>query len=114
MKPAHEIILDETIIRSQREGAECRRAELVAQTRLPRGYAPFWYQVAMLPVLSGYFLYVSQPGDYRGLLVIFVVFAVFSVPCHILHLRKREKALLALVELEAPELYQKLQRDQIA
>ncbi|MEN9634235.1 MAG: hypothetical protein RL077_2639 [Verrucomicrobiota bacterium] len=98
----------------QREATEKKWAELVSRCRAPRWGAPFWYQSAIFLVLLGYFRFASQPGDYRGVMVVTAIYLICCVPSYVVSQRKREKALLAMIEREAPELYRKLQHEDIA
>lgn len=65
----------------------------------------------MFLVLVGYFRFAGQPGDYRGITVVTALFLFYCVPAYVASQRRREKALLAIVEQEAPELYRKLQHE---
>ena len=114
MQTAHEVLLEEGAARLQREAIEKKWAELVSRRRAPRWQARLWYQSVMFLVLVGYFRFASQPGDYRGIIFVTAVFLFYCIPSYVVSQQRREKALLAIVEQEAPQLYRKLQQEGIA
>ena len=76
---------------------------------------PFVAQwVASAVALVIFALMGNQTGDYRGVFVVGGVFIAVVVPARIWSLRRREKALLALIEAEAPDLFQRLKDEGIA
>jgi hypothetical protein len=115
MKTAYEILADDTIDRRQLEAKERAWAALVRDCRVPRGRMPFLAQMVMSVALIAVFaVTVRQTGDYRGLYLVSGAFLLIALPMHFWQLRKREKALLAMIEQEAPELHRRLKVEKIA
>ena len=114
MKTASEVLLEEATARTQRAATEKKWADLVSQCRAPKWRSPFWFQSALFLVFLGYFRFASPPGDYRGIAVITAMFLLYGVPSYVMSQRRREKALLAIIEQEAPQLYRKLQHEGVA
>lgn len=115
MKTAQEVLAENTLSRLHREAEEKRLAALVNRVRPPRGQVPFVAQlVAFAAVLVIFAVMGNQTGDYRGVYVVSGVFFAAAVPARLWSLRRREKALLALIEAEAPDLFQRLKDKNIA
>jgi hypothetical protein len=115
MKTAHEVLAEDAVFRLHREEEERRLEALVSRCRTPRGRMPFVAQLIMSAALIAVFAVVgNQTGDYRGVYVVCGVFFALAVPSHIWSLRRKEKALLALIETEAPALFQRLKDETIA
>lgn len=114
MKTAPEILLEPATARRQHAAAEKQWADLVSQCRRQRWQAPFGYQSAAFLVLLAYFGFTSQPGDYRGVVIVTGIFLLYCLPAYVVSQRRREKALLTIVAQEAPQLHRKLQQAGIA
>jgi hypothetical protein len=115
MKTAHEVLADDAVFRMHREEEERRLAALLSRCRSPRWQMPLVAQLIMSAVFVSIFVVVGkQTGDYRGVYVVCGVFFTIGVPAHIWSLRRREKALLALIQAEAPVLFQRLKDETIA
>lgn len=109
MQTAHDILVEDRMARVQREWRERMWADLVSRCRAPRWQAPFWYQSAVFAAFLGYILFKSQPVGSRAVAALAAIYLAVCVPAYVRWRRAREKALLAIVELEAPDLFRKLQ-----
>ena len=115
MKTAQEVLAEDTLSRLTREAEERRLAALVSRVRRPRGQLPFVAQLVSFAAAIVLFTILGiQTGDYRGVYVVCGMFFAFAVPSRLWILRRREQALLALIEAEAPGLFQRLKDENIA
>jgi hypothetical protein len=115
MKTADEVLADDSIVRMHREEEERTWMTLVKRCRTPRGQTPFLAQFIMSIALIAVFAFIGhQTGDYRGIYIVAGVFLLICVPVHLWNLRGRDKALFAMIEQEAPQLYRRLKDEKIA
>ena len=59
------------------------------------------------------FTSVFSVGDYRGAFFVAAIFAFVCMPLHIFYLRRKERALVAVIEQQAPKLFRRLKAEQI-
>lgn len=115
MKTAQELLADDALFQLHREEEKRKLAALVSRCRTPRGQMPFVAQLIISGALIAVFVAVgNQTGDYRGVYLVCGLFFTIAVPSYIWSFRRREKALLALIEAEAPALFQRLKDETIA
>lgn len=115
MKTAHELLADETLVRLHRDEEEKKWETLVRRYRSSRRQMPFLAQFIMTIALLAVFTVIGrQTGDYRGIYVVAGAFLFIGVPIRLWNLRKRERALLAMIAQEAPQLYRRLKNESIA
>ena len=114
MKSAQDILADEAITRLRLAEEEKEWDKLVRRCRYPRGLVPLAAQVTLGTVLVVVFGLISAPGDHRYTYIVAGALLFFSVPMHIFYLRRRERALLTIVQQHAPDLYARLKREDIA
>src|SRR4051812_18994634 len=113
MKTAHEVLADDALLRLRREEEEKRLATLVSRCRTPRGQMPFIAQLILSAATIAIFVIVgNQTGDYRGVYV--GVFFAIVMLSYTWSVRRKQKAWLALIEAEAPDLFQRLKDEKIA
>ena len=113
MKTAYDILADEALVRLRLDQEQKGWDSLVRCCRYPRGQGPFVAQMILAPVMVVIFAIVGSPGDFRGLLIAGggILFPVIVV--HIYYLRRKSRAFLTLIQQHAPDLYQRLRRENI-
>jgi hypothetical protein len=116
MKTAQEVLQEERAVRIQREARDGKWAELAKRWRSPYSWhARVWssslmFLVAVIPLVRPVF-----HGDVLSICILAAALLLFCVLLYAADQQKRkETALLAIIEQEAPQLFQKLEDEKIA
>lgn len=113
MNSAHQVLQEIAQIEQRRENNEQARAHLVSEWRGARWLPLAWLGLFALFAVVGGFVFTRQAG-FNGLTYLApTAFLAITSPLVILGPRRREKALLAVIAREAPELARKLEREGI-
>ena len=112
MKSPHEVLLDDNITRLQREEKEERWVKALAACRTP--VWPGLMGVIVWPALLVTILALEHTAKIRPPYYFAVLFFMIAVGQLVAACKKRHKAWITLVEEGAPELYEKLKRENLA
>ena len=116
MKTAHEVLQEEQTARLEREAGERKWAELARRWRTRAPWrARFWSSLTGLGMVLVLLLRPSLHGDVLSICILSAGLLLFCVIWYAAdQQRKKEMALLAIIEQEAPQLFQKLKDEKIA
>ena len=113
MKTAHDILADEALGRLRRDQEQSDWDNLVRYSRYPRGQVPFMAQMILAPLLVVIFSMVGLPGDHRSFLVVGAGLLFVAIVVHVYYLRRKSRALVSLIQQHAPDLHQRLRRENV-
>jgi len=118
MNTAQEILQRDRNIRLEREAKEIKREEFAKRWRT-KGYGSWRAQIGssvlMFCVAAVPLIGPSVHGDRDSIRMLSAALLVFSLMLHLAYQRRRrDLALFAIIEQEAPELFKKLQEEEIA
>jgi len=113
MNSAHQVLQEIAQVEQRRENNEQAWTQLVSEWRGARWLPLAWLGMFALFAVFGGIVLARQAG-LNGLIYLApTAFLAITSPLVILGPRRREKALLAAIAREAPELARKLERDGI-
>lgn len=113
MNTAHQVLEEIAQVEQHHEYDERAWAQLVREWRGARWLPLVWLGMFALFAVVGFVF--SRPAGLNGLIYLApLAFLAITSPLVVLGPRRREKALLAIIAREAPELAGKLKRDGIA
>ena len=114
MKTAHEILQEETIARLSSQEDERRWLRLRRECQSPAVLGFTWLGMFILMSLIGALFLVRHPGHWDSQLVGLFAPVLVMAPGVMVAYQRKQKALLKIIESEAPQLFQKLKTKCIA
>jgi hypothetical protein len=113
MKNSHEVLYDLEISRLQNQDKEKKWTELRREYCSPAVLGFTWLGVLCFMSLIATLQLRNHPGDWEGLPMLFAP-VVMMAPGVIVAFQRKLRALLKIIEAEAPQLFQKLKTKGIA
>ena len=114
MKTTNQILHDMNVARLSSEDEEIKWTQLRRECQSPAVLGFTWLGVFVIMSLTGVLWLKRHPGDWEGLpLELFATVLVMGLGVLIAFQRK-QKALMKVIEVEAPQLFQKLRTKGIA
>ena len=114
MKTAQEILFEGKVARESAEKEKRKWAELKRQCQSPAVLVFTWFGILLVLSLIGAQWLRSHPGDWKGLPFAPFATLLFMAPGIFAGYQRRQKALMRIIEIEAPQLFQKLKHEGIA
>lgn len=114
MKTTDEVLLEVKVARLRTQEEEKKWAELKRQCQSPAVLIFTWFGIFLFLSLIGGLWLRSHPGDWKGLPFVPFATLLLMAPGVIFAYRRRQNALLKIIEIEAPQLFQKLKDEKIA
>ena len=107
MKTAHEVLHDINVAELRAEDEERKWTQLRRECQSPAVLGFTWLGVFIIMSLIGSLWLRGHTGDWKGLPFAFLPVLVM-VPGVIIAYQRKQKALLKIIESDAPQLFQKL------
>lgn len=108
MKTAHEVLQEAKAAGLRKLEEENKLAELKRQCQSPAVFGFTWFGMLLLMTLISALWMRGHPGDWKGLPFVPFVTMLLVAPAVFILYRKRHEAMLRIIEVEAPQLFQKL------
>jgi hypothetical protein len=114
MKTPHEVLQEVKVAGLRTLEEERKWAELKRQCQSPAVLGLTWFGILLFISLIGALWLYGHPGDWKGLPFVPFATLLLMAPGVIVAYRRRQNALLRIIEIEAPRLFQKLKDEKIA
>ena len=114
MKTTHEVLHDVNAARLRSEDEERKWIQLRRECQSPAVLGFTWLGIFLVTSLISALWLRSHPGDWKGLPFALFAAVLVMAPGVLVTYRRKQKALLRIIESEAPRLFQKVKTQGIA
>jgi hypothetical protein len=114
MKTPHEVLQEVKVAGLRTLEEERKWAELKRQCQSPTVLVFTWFGMFLLLSLIGALWSRSHSGDWKGLPFMPLATLLLMAPGVFIGYHRRQKALMKIIEIEAPQLFRKLKDENIA